>query len=306
MTRLLITGVSGLLGLNLALEATQQGHQVIGIANQHPLKDVPFETHQVDLAGTGTAEALYELYRPEAVVHCAAVANLDSAEANPDLAWRLNADLPGQLAGAARRRGARFIYISTDAVFDGLKGNYNETDLPNPQGVYAHTKLAGEQTVTVANPEAFIARVNFYGWSLSGRRSLAEFFFNQLSTGQHVPGFTDVFFCPLQVNDLANLLLQGLDKVLTGIYHVTSRECMSKYAFGVTLARRFGLDDTLINPVSVTESSLVARRSPNLSLNTDKLSRALDVTLPDQAAGINQFFSQYHSGYPKKILSFNR
>ena len=85
--------------------------------------------------------------------------------------------------------------------------------------------------------------MNFYGWSLLGQRSLGEFFYYNLSAGAQVMGFTDVIFCPLLVNDLAELLLEMLEKDLHGIYHVVSREHQSKYSFGVMLARRFGLDE---------------------------------------------------------------
>ena len=96
------------------------------------------------------------------------------------LAGKLNAEVPGWLAGAAKGWGVPFVHISTDAVFNGETGNYTEEDATDPLSVYARTKLAGEQAVQAANPEAAIARTVFYGWSLSGRRSLAEFFFNQL------------------------------------------------------------------------------------------------------------------------------
>ncbi len=305
MTRLLVTGASGLLGLNLALEAAQHGYQVAGVTHLNPLRDVPFAVYPADLAQPGAIEALFNDVRPEAVIHCAAVANLEAAEANPELAWSVNAELPGQLAQIAHRYGIQLIHISTDAVFDGVAGPYSETDLPNPQSVYGRSKLAGEQAVANACPDAMIARVNFYGWSPSGKRSLAEFFFNNLSTGQKVMGFTDVTFCPLLVNELASFLLLGLKQKLAGVYHVVSRECLSKYAFGVALARQFGLDEALIRPVSVLESSLVARRSPDLRLKTDKLAQALHLAPPAQASGLQRFYELYQSGYPQKIRSYH-
>ena len=304
MTRLLVTGASGLLGINLALEATRQGYQVTGTTHQNPLRDVPFTVYPADLAQPGSLEALFAAARPDAVIHCAALANLEAAESDPALAWRLNAELPGQLAQIAHHQGLPFIHISTDAVFDGAAGPYRETDRPNPPSAYGRSKLAGEQAVSGACPEAMITRVNFYGWSPTGKRSVAEFFYNNLSANQKMMGFTDVFFCPLLVNDLAALLLLSLGQGLSGIYHVVSRECLSKFAFGVAVARQFGLDETLIRPVSVEESGLVARRSPNLTLNTDKLASALNLALPDQAAGLMRFFELHQSGYPQKIRSY--
>ena len=124
---------------------------------------------------------------------------------------RTNAELPGRIAEVCAQRGISLIHISTDAVFSGEKsGAYSETDEPSPRSVYARTKLAGEAAVLQAYPQATVARVNFYGWSLSGRRSLAEFFVNNLSRGATVNGFTDVTFCPMFVNHLSAILIKML------------------------------------------------------------------------------------------------
>jgi dTDP-4-dehydrorhamnose reductase len=195
------------------------------------------------------------------------------------------------------------MHISTDSVFDGLRGEYAEDDSPNPLGVYSRTKLDGELAVAEANPNAIIARVNLYGWSLPGNRSLAEFFFNNLSHGKQVMGFTDVFFCPLLANDLADIFVKMLERNLSGLYHVVSSESLSKYGFGMRLAHRFSLDGGLINPTSVSHSGLKATRSPNLTLRSDKLAGALGESLPRLSTGLDKLFSLYQQGYPQMLRS---
>jgi dTDP-4-dehydrorhamnose reductase len=314
--RILITGASGLLGLNLAL-STAGMHEVYGVTHHHLLHNTPFHVLQADLLERNALERLLDTAQPDYVIHCAALANLDDCEADPDLAHRLNAEIPGKLAalvakGGARAKVIRLVHISTDAVFDGARGDYGEEDTPNPLGVYARTKLAGERAVAAANPQAIIARVNLFGWSLMGRRSLAEFFFNNLSAGKRVMGFTDVYFCPLLVNDLAGILVSMLDKQLSGVYHVVSREATSKYDFGLAVARRFGLDEGLIAPTQVADSGLKVARSPNLTLRTHKLSAALSThdngmnngmsgTIPSWQEGLERFYELYCSGYPQMI-----
>ena len=303
--RLLITGSSGLLGLNLALDASRAYH-VIGV-DRSTLKSVPFELINVDLLDPDAVHRIINESKPEAVIHCAALANIDTCEANPDLAYRTNADLPARLADACARRQIRLIHISTDAVFDGQKdGVYVENDTPNPQGVYAQTKFEGERAVLQINPMAIVARVNFYGWSLSGKRSLAEFFINNLSSGKNVNGFTDVIFCPMLVNRLGEILLAMLEGGLRGLYHVVGPQAMSKYQFGVELARKFGLKESLISPQSVDKSSLTARRSHNLWLSTNKLSTDLGMTLPSFSTGLDEFYTQYQQSYPQKIRSYQQ
>ena len=201
----------------------------------------------------------------------------------------------------------RLIHISTDAVFDGTKdGIYTEDDVPNPLGVYAQTKLDGEHNVLSANPDAIVARVNFFGWSLSGRRSLAEFFYNNLSMGQQVNGFTDVWFCTMFVGDLADTLVRMLEKGLSGLYHVVGSEALTKYEFGLKIARQFGYDQGLIRPISVEESGLPAKRSHNLRLSIHKLSTDLGLDIPGVSTGIEKFYTQFIQGYPQKMRSYQQ
>ena len=300
MTRFLVTGASGLLGINFCLRVTAE-HEVVGLVNQNPLTDPHFSVLNGDLTAPGMIERVLDQVGPDVVVHCAALANVDQCEREPDLAQQINAEIPGQLAAACRKRSITMLHISTDAVFDGQKGNYRETDSPNPINTYARTKLGGEERVAEANPDAVIARVNFYGWSLTGKRSLAEQFYYNLSAQKPMMGFTDVWFNPLEVNDLVDILVQMAEKQLHGLYHVISRETQSKYAFGCALARKFGLDADLIKPVSWRDAGLTAVRSPNLSMNCEKLSQALGYALPGQADGLARFHREYEAGHPKII-----
>jgi dTDP-4-dehydrorhamnose reductase len=298
--RILVTGASGLLGLSTALEAAKE-HDVFGQAHSHRLNAAAFSAIQADLLAPGALQRLLEDTQPDWVIHCAALANVDLCEENPAQARQLNSEVPRELAEYVARGGARLLHVSTDAVFDGQTGNYSEADLPNPLGVYASSKLAGEQAVAAANPQALIARVNLFGWSVSGQRSLAEFFFNNLSAKKTCMGFTDVFFCPMLANDLGNLFLKMLDAGLSGLYHATGSQCLSKYEFGVRVARRFGFDERLVIPASVQQSGLKAARSPNLSMRTDKLLHALGEPLPGVSTGLEKFYTQYQQGYPQEI-----
>lgn len=304
MTRLLITGVSGLLGINLALIAARKGYEVVGWTNSRELKDVPFQQENHDLEQLSCIPAWVEKARPDAVIHCAAIANLDFAQQQPNLAMRVNAEVPGVLAETALKLDIPLIHISTDSIFDGQKGNYSEEDRPNPQNIYAQSKLAGEQAVSLANPRAMIARVVFYGWSISGQRSLAEFFYNNLSKGQVVKGFTDSIFSPLYVGELAVLLLESLQKDLTGIWHVFAQNPISKYEFGVALAQRFGFDSSLIEPVVTSAGELSTRRPLNLSINTKKLQKALGRDLPEVHQGVEKLYQDYRFGLREQLASY--
>jgi len=297
---ILITGASGLLGINLALEAARQ-HTVFGTVNSQRVKTETFTVIETDLLEPGAVERVFDDSQPDWVIHCAALANLEACEHAPELARQLNTELPKNLAIQCRNGGARLLHVSTDAVFDGQRGNYSEQDIPSPPGVYSQTKLSAEYAVAEVYPDAIIARINLFGWSMSGNRSLAEFFFNNLQAGSPSMGFADVQFCPLLANDMADIFLKMLDKELHGVYHVVSSESLSKYDFGVAIARKFGFDPGLIIPRSVTESTLTAARSPNLTLKVDKLIHDLGAVPPKISPALDRFYTLYQQGYPQNL-----
>ncbi len=301
MARLLITGAGGMLGVSLVLEALAAGHRVIAVDHGHPVYHQGVETVVADLAAPGAAEAVLAAARPDWVIHCAAATSVDACEADPGTAFRLNRDMAGQVASAARAVGARLVHISTDAVFDGERGGYTEEDEPHPVNVYGKSKREGELAVLAEDAGALVVRTNIYGWNAQARQSLAEWFLERLEAGERCRGFADVWVAPILVNDLAPLLLKMLDAGLTGIYHVGGGECLSKCEFGVRLAEVFGLDANLIEPVKVGAAGLHAKRPRKLCLDGSKIERALGVRLPTAVDGLERFARLRREGYPPRI-----
>ncbi len=303
--KILLTGASGLLGINFAQEMMNE-HEIIGV-DRGKLVNAPFKILRYDLLEKNAVESILDSARPDWVVNCAALADLDICEDDPDLAKQLNTSLPRTLARACKLRNIPLAHISTDAVFDGQKdGFYSEEDAPSPTGVYAKTQLDGQWAVLTEYPKAIVARVNFYGWSLNGRRSLAEFFYNNLTHNKSMSGFTDVIFCPMLVNDTARTLVRMLKRELKGLYHLVGPQAMSKYQFGVEIARRFHMRESDITPKSVNFSGLIAKRSNNLWLSTRKLSADLGEDLPSFSTGLDEFHEQFKQGYPQKIRSYQQ
>jgi dTDP-4-dehydrorhamnose reductase len=256
---------------------------------------------QANLTDPGVVERIIKEVKPDVILHCAANANVDDCEKDPKAAEELNSVLPGTIAEIAKKHRVKMIQISTDAVFDGNAGNYTETDTPNPLSIYAATKLGGEKAVLAANPDALVLRVNFYGWSITGKRSLAEWFVNNLAEKKSVKGFTDILFCPMMVLDLADTMVEACQKNLKGLYNCVGPDVMSKYDFGVAIARQFGFDPALIAPASVLDGELAAVRSPNLTLSTEKIGSALGHALPAFQSGLQKFHNQYRHGFPQMI-----
>ena len=298
---ILVTGASGLLGASLVSLAQARGREVVGLYHRHPIYMEGVEMRAVDLADQTETQRIFHELRPAAVVHCAAATDVDWCEEHPDEAYRVNVMIPAMIAGIAARRNARMLFISTDSVFDGARGNYAETDVPSPLNVYASTKLQGEREVLRRCPEATVARVNLYGWNAQNKESLAEWILAQLILGHIVPAFSDVVFCPVLANDLAELILDLLDRNVPGLYHVAGSEPISKFEFARRVASTFGFDPDQVVPTRVSDAKLKAQRPRNTSLNTEKVSAALGRATPDVETGLRRFAQLRENGYAGRI-----
>jgi len=234
--------------------------------------------------------------RPEWVVHCAALTDVDACEGDPEAAFRLNRDMARTVAEAAWDSGAGLVHISTDAVFDGEGGPYREEDEPKPVNVYGRSKLEGEQAAAAAHARALIVRTNFYGWNAQPKHSLAEWFLERLGRGEETPGFVDVRITPILASDLALLVLKVMETGLRGTYHVGGGECVSKYEFGRMVAEVFGFDPGLVRPASVGEARLRARRPKRLCLDGSKAEQALAVRLPGVREGLERMKEELDQG----------
>lgn len=296
----LITGATGLLGANAAIQISQN-QEVIGVARKTP-KDSSVPFIESDLSKPIDRSSIIERSIAGVVLHCAALSTHESCESNPELAFELNVNAARELAQQSAELGSTFIYISTDAVFDGEKGNYNEEDPTSPVTTYAKTKHQGEVAVLEANPNALVLRVNFYGWSPSGSRSLSEFFVNKLKRDKTAPGFVDVVVSTMYVGTLVSRIQQLVENKAKGIYHVVNDEAISKYEFGRSIATRLGMETSSVTP-SLSADLLSVARGSNTSLNTSKLRDKLHLST-SQSTDLDAFFNDLKLGRPTELKSF--
>jgi dTDP-4-dehydrorhamnose reductase len=311
---LVVSGASGLLGASVLRSAQDAGwdKDVVGLCHRHLIRDPALRIAKVDLTDSSATRGFFsDLFsdlrsdsRPHAIVHCAAAADVDWCEANPKEAEAINVGASALLAEIAASFNARFVYISTDSVFDGKRGGYVETDEPAPLNVYARSKLAAEREIQRRNPSSTIVRVNIYGWNAQDKESLAEWILRRLEGGKDVPGFTDVCFNPLLANDLAEILFAVLQRELTGLYHVVGSERITKLEFARRVAATFGFDPARITPCQVRDMNLKAERPLDVSLNTEKISRALGRPMPDVDSGLRAFRALRDRQYPQQLKNY--
>jgi len=291
------------LGATLVITAREKISDVIAVCGSHRFEPRGVTAFQADLSDEKTATDLIVSLRPDVVIHCAALADVDACELRPEAATRINVGMTGHLLEGASRLRARMVYISTDHVFDGEKGNYCEEDPPAPVNLYARTKLEAEKLVLGAGEQHLVVRTNIYGWNFQNKQSLAEWILARLETGQRVPGFSDVYFSPILVNDLSDWLLRMIAANLGGLYHVSGGEGLSKMEFAVRLARVFGLGETLVDSVRLQDAQLRTPRPRNLTLDTTKIRTALGTAMPGVDGGLRRFKELRGSGFVEELKS---
>jgi len=301
---IVVTGASGLLGASVVTHARDLGREVVGICHRNLLRVPGIRTCAVDLTDRQAVRAFFEPLRPESIIHCAAATGVDWCEDHPEQAEQLNVKAASFLAEVAQELNARLIYISTDSVFDGQRGNYSETDQPAPLSVYAKSKWRGEQEVLRRHSSPLIVRVTIYGWNAQPKQSFAEWVLDEITAGKQVRGFADVYFCPMLANDVADVLLSMLDRGLSGIYHVVSSERISKYDFAKRVAETFNLGMDHVVPMSILDAKLRAPRPVDPSLNTEKIGAALGRLMPDIDSGLRRFRDLHEHGYHNQLKSF--
>lgn len=297
----LITGAAGLLGSNATLQLAEAG-AATGVVRTLPA-NAPVPMLEADLADPASRHGLVERSGAATVLHAAAISTIEQSENDPGLAREVNVAASADLAAEAAAAGRGFVYISTDAVFDGERGGYTEDDQPSPQSVYGRTKLDGESAVLDAHPGALVARINFYGWSPSGRRSLAEFFHGALSQGESVNGFEDQVVSTLYVSFLIDAIRDLVAAGASGIVHVASSEPTTKFALGRRIAEGFGFDPELVRP-ALSSDHLEHRRGSRLDLDTTKMERLLGRAAAGQQEGVDRLVADWKAGLPRSLQAF--
>ena len=281
--RILITGGSGLLGLNWAIVCKDISGVTLGLhTRQVELKGVDYCSLQLDTVDA--LAATLEKIKPDLVVHTAGMTNVEQCEANPGLARHANVVLAENVATACAALDISLVHISTDHLFAGDEQMVDETHPVAPQNVYGRTKAAAEQSVLQRHPRALIIRSNFYGWGPPYRRSFSDFIIDSLRTGKRVSLFRDVYYTPILIESLVQAVHELIDRKASGIFHVVGNERISKYQFGIKVADVFGLDKSFISENDIADQHALVRRPKDMSLSGQK-ARSL---LGKQLGGVDE------------------
>ena len=231
----------------------------------------------LDISDFDAVMARVEPDPPDVIINCAAYTNVDLAEEEPQKALNANAFGVRVLARAARHTGAALVHYSTDFVFDGHAGKpYVEEDRPNPQSVYAQSKLLGEWFALDA-PRAFVLRVESLFGGPNAKSSIDRIA-QAIAEGREAKVFHDRVVSPSYVVDVASATRALVARGEPGLYHCVATGHASWYEVALEIARVMGREqDARLLPVSVADVSLRAPRPQFAALANDKLRRVLPV-----------------------------
>jgi dTDP-4-dehydrorhamnose reductase len=283
--RILVTGASGLLGHAVAL-AAQKEHQVTA---QYHRNIPPALTGlvQVDLTDASRTQETFHAISPEITIHCAAISDPVTCEQKRIIARSLNVTATQTLARLCGQSHSRLLLISTDLVFNGMRGMYVEADPVDPVSYYGDTKVKAEELVRDNCRNYVIARCSLmYGKSPSGRRGVDERLLESLRSGKEVVLFTDEYRTPVCAQDLAPALLRVAESGFVGTVHCAGTERISRYDLGLKICRAAGVDSSRIVPAKIEDVQSGPPRAPDVSLDSTKLAERLGIRLMGMDEGL--------------------
>lgn len=266
--RVLITGANGLLGQQLvAVMGRLPQYDVLATGRERTprFRGGSCGYSRLDITSSDELRRTFVDFAPDVVINCAALTQVDDCEEDRSSCWSVNTDAVAELADLCRTHGTRLIQVSTDFVFSGEDGPYEEDARPDPVNYYGRSKLAAENHARAAGLERWaIARtVLVYGAGRDlSRSNIVLWLIDALSRGQTVTMVTDQFRTPTYAPDLAD----GIERIVrfgkSGVFHLSGREYMSIYELATRVAEFFGFDPDLVQPTDASAFSQPADRPP--------------------------------------------
>ncbi len=296
----LITGGSGLLGINWAYAIRHRFQVMLGA---HSRKVELCGTHSLQL-GLNSVDELtrqFEVVKPQIVIHTAGLTSVEKCEFDPMLAKQSNIDLASNVARVSAFFQVPFVHISTDHLFSGENAFSDESTIASPINIYGKTKAEAEIRVLEENPDALVIRTNFYGWGTSYRKSFSDNIIESLRCGKKLELFEDVFYTPILAETVVHVTHDLIGLKAAGIFNVVGDTRLSKFDFGVKLAKEFGLDVALIKPTLISGRKNLVERPYDMSLKNKKAVEMLGRRLGSIDEQLTQLYKQEKCGLAAEL-----
>lgn len=300
--RLLITGGTGLLGLNWGLAMRDLWDVYLSRHARHVAlsgtRDIKVNLESID----AIRSVLHEV-RPALVIHAAGLTSVENCEAHPEVAMQVNTRFAENVAVACESEKTDLVHVSTDHLFAGTTALVSEQEPVAPINTYARSKAESEIYVLAAHPGAIVVRTNFYGWGTAYRQSFSDRIIGQLRANREISLFEDVHFTPILVESLASTVHQIVKLRASGVFNVAGCERQTKYDFGCQLAEHFRLDRSLIRRSRLTDQEGLVNRPLDMSLSIDKLRRTCGDAIFTAGQDIRRLWEQERNGIAKELAN---
>jgi dTDP-4-dehydrorhamnose reductase len=273
--RVLVTGAAGMLGRDAVLACERRGHEVVALSRD-----------ALDITDGPAVDEAMRTSRPDAVINCAAWTDVDAAEEHEDEATRVNDEAAGMVAAAAAAAGAKFVFLSTDYVFDGESMRpYVESDPTEPLSAYGRSKLGGETSVAVANREHFIVRSSWL-FGLGGP-NFVETMLDLAAEQPEVLVVSDQVGCPTYTVHLADALAELIEGRAYGVHHIAAAGSCSWYEFAQNIFDQVGLETAVLSATS----EMLARLARRPAFSVLRSERPDPIVLPHWRRGLAAYLA---------------
>ena len=291
MSKVLLTGSNGLLGQKLVYAFKSRNDIELlatGIGQNRLIDQANYSYQSLDITNETEVNQTIKQFSPHVIINCAAMTNVDACELNQKQCWDVNVNGVKHLANAVAKLGTHFIHLSTDFVFDGEDGPYNENDIPNPLHYYAKSKLESEKIVKENCANWSIARtIIIYGITDNMSRSnLVLWAKGEIEKGNTINVVNDQFRSPTLAEDLAKGCISIMDKNAFGLFHLSGPKTYSILEMVYMVSDFYKLDKSLINPVSSKSLNQPAKRPLVTGFDIRKAEKELNYNPVDFLAGI--------------------
>jgi dTDP-4-dehydrorhamnose reductase len=296
MMRILLTGANGFLGYYLSKQIIERGHEVIATGRgdcRFPFAGSKFFYYEsMDFTDPFAVHDVFEKYKPEIVVHAGAMSKVDECEQNQWQAYVANVEGTVTMLLNAEEHKCFFVFVSTDFIFDGDKGMYNEDDLPGPVNFYGKTKLEAEEAVKDYEYDwAIVRTILVYGKPITGKANILTVVKEKLEKGEEYSVVNDQVRTPTFVEDLAAGIISVIEKKATGIYHLSGEDVLTPFEMACKVADYLGLNKSLIRKVTAANFSQPAKRPPKTGFVINKARKELGYHPVSFDEGLRRTFS---------------
>ena len=290
--RILVTGVSGMLGSTLAINLSKK-HDVYGTGNSKI--SIPIKYLKFDLLNS-SYKKIIDWAKPELIIHCAAITDGDYCERNPTEAFSVNGISVYRFLKYSDQ-SVKFIYISSDAVFPSSLSFANEIDSVSPENIYGKSKELGEYFLKKSTNRSYlIIRTTIVGLNnFTQKISFVEWILNSVNSNKKIELFSDVLFSPISIWNLSfqiNFLIDS-ENINSETLHISGEAC-SKHKFGIELLKSFNIDSSKVKKSSILNLKKRAKRSKDQSLDSNFCIRKYNMTLPKLSNTISEIKNHYY------------